>query len=318
MDYLVGIDIGGTTVKMGILYLNGDFVHKWEIKTNTEDHGSHILEDIAESLLKTLKEKNIAFTNVVGIGFGVPGPVKDNIVIRCVNLGWENLDIRKEFAKLIPEQVDIVAGNDANMAAFGEASKGHDASGDAIVITLGTGVGGGVIIGGKPIDGANGAAGELGHMKIDWKYNFKCNCGREGCLETVASATGVVRIAKEKLKHEQSALTSLPHLGCKEIYDCALEGDKVANEVVEEVGYYLGYACSLLAVTLNPDCIYLGGGVSKSGKQLTDVVEKYFKKYAFFATQNTKIRLAKLGNDSGMVGAALLALKNHNETEQKY
>ena len=307
MDYLVGIDIGGTTVKMGFVDLNGNIIKKWEILTRKEEKGRFILTDIASSLLARMEEDSIQSKEIYGIGFGVPGPVYKNEVLICANLGWEHLNVSEEFAKLIPFKTNIVVGNDANMAAYGEISQAGRPIKNAVMITLGTGVGGGVIIDGMPVDGIHGAGGEFGHTKIDFMHNFKCNCGNSGCLETVTSATGVVNIAKEYMKGAETKLNDIPNVSCKDVFDLALKGDVVCQRTVEEFGYYLGLATSLVACVIDPECFYIGGGVSKSGQQLIDVIEKYYKKFVFGPLKETKFYIAKLGNDSGMVGAAMLS-----------
>lgn len=307
MNYLFGVDIGGTTIKIGVLDYFGNILNKNEIKTNKENSGDNILKDVANYILSYSKDNNISFSQIKGVGFGVPGPVIDNLVSVCVNLGWVNKNVKEEFSKLIPFETKICVANDANVAAIGEMYKGNKFSyNNAILLTLGTGVGGGVVVGSKAIDGFNGAGGELGHVKVDFKYNFKCNCGLEGCLETVASATGVVNIAKYYLLNEKSILSNIENFTCKDVFD-NIDCDDVSKKVVEEVCKYLGYVCSILAVTTNPEVFIIGGGLSKVGDVLVESVKKYYKQYAFPPVKNTNIILASLGNDAGMIGAALIA-----------
>lgn len=307
MEYLFGIDIGGTTVKIGCLDNEGNILSKYEIKTNKENNGSNILKDIATSLLGYIKDNNINEKDIKGIGFGVPGPVSNNIVTLCVNLGWGRVDMVKEFSSLIPFKTNIACGNDANVAAIGEMWKGTDSTySNAIMITLGTGVGGGVIVNNKAIDGINGAGGELGHIKVDFKHNFQCNCGLKGCLETVTSATGVVNIAKKYLLTEKSIMSDIKELTCKDVFDSASKKDSLALKVVDEVCATLGYTCSVLAATTDPEVFIIGGGVSKAGNVLIDGIYKYYKEYAFKVVRETPIVLATLGNDAGMIGAAFL------------
>ena len=307
MSYLVGIDVGGTTVKLGFVTLEGEIVDKWEIVTRREENGKNILPDIAASLIEQMAKHGISNDEIAGIGFGVPGPVRKNVVLRCVNLGWDNVDVREEFSKLIPFETKIVVSNDANVAAYGEVIKSTHHVKNAVMITLGTGVGGGVIIEGKPVDGLHGAGGEFGHIMIDRIHNFKCNCGHTGCLETVTSATGVVNIAKSYMDSAETKLKELDKITCKDVFDLSLQGDPVCQKTVEEFGHYMGVATAFIAATLDPECFYIGGGVSRSGQYLLDVIEKYYRKYSIFATKDTKFYIAKLGNDSGMVGAAMLS-----------
>ncbi len=305
MSYLFGVDIGGTTIKIGFLTTDGKIVDKFEIKTNKSDKGSNILKDVATSIISFLDNKKINYDQIEGIGFGVPGPVTDdNVVTLCVNINWANKDVCKEFAELIPFKTKLSCTNDANAAALGEMYKGNNVDyKNAIMLTLGTGVGGGVIVGNKAIGGINGAGGELGHVVIDSKYKFKCNCGLNGCLETVASATGVVNIAKKYLETEKSVLSTIEELTCKDVFDNS--NDTVASKVIDEVCDYLGRTCAILASTTNPEVFIIGGGVSKAGNILIDGITTKFKQYAFSPTANTKIILATLGNDAGMIGAAL-------------
>ena len=308
-----GIDIGGTTVKIGILSEEGQILDKWEIKTRTEDNGAHIVSDIAESLKKAIAEKGYSMDDVIGAGMGVPGPVMaDGTINRCVNLGWGVYNAAAELSGLLG--VPVKAGNDANVAALGEqwmgGGKGYD---NVVMITLGTGVGCGIILDGKILAGTTGAAGECGHMTIADPEDmiYTCGCGRHGCLETLTSATGVVNIAKHLVETTDKAtsLRDLPEITSKDIWDAAKAGDAGALEVVDKVAYYLGKAINTIAVVVNPEIFVIGGGVSKAGQFLLDKVVKSFQAQTFHAVENTKITLATLGNDAGMVGAARLVLQ---------
>lgn len=308
-----GIDIGGTTVKIGILSEEGQILDKWEIKTRTEDNGAHIVSDIAESLKKAIAEKGYSMDDVIGAGMGVPGPVMaDGTINRCVNLGWGVYNAAAELSGLLG--VPVKAGNDANVAALGEqwmgGGKGYD---NVVMITLGTGVGCGIILDGKILAGTTGAAGECGHMTIADPEDmiYTCGCGRHGCLETLTSATGVVNIAKHLVETTDKAtsLRDLPEITSKDIWDAAKAGDAGALEVVDKVAYYLGKAINTIAVVVNPEIFVIGGGVSKAGQFLIDKVVKSFQAQTFHAVENTKITLATLGNDAGMVGAARLVLQ---------
>jgi glucokinase len=308
-----GIDIGGTTVKIGILSEEGQILDKWEIKTRTEDNGAHIVSDIAESLKKAIAEKGYSMDDVIGAGMGVPGPVMaDGTINRCVNLGWGVYNAAAELSGLLG--VPVKAGNDANVAALGEqwmgGGKGYD---NVVMITLGTGVGCGIILDGKILAGTTGAAGECGHMTIADPEDmiYTCGCGRHGCLETLTSATGVVNIAKHLVETTDKAtsLRDLPEITSKDIWDAAKAGDAGALEVVDKVAYYLGKAINTIAVVVNPEIFVIGGGVSKAGQFLLDKIVKSFQAQTFHAVKNTKITLATLGNDAGMVGAARLVLQ---------
>ena len=308
-----GIDIGGTTVKIGILSEEGQILDKWEIKTRTEDNGAHIVSDIAESLKKAIAEKGYSMDDVIGAGMGVPGPVMaDGTINRCVNLGWGVYNAAAELSGLLG--VPVKAGNDANVAALGEqwmgGGKGYD---NVVMITLGTGVGCGIILDGKILAGTTGAAGECGHMTIADPEDmiYTCGCGRHGCLETLTSATGVVNIAKHLVETTDKAtsLRDLPEITSKDIWDAAKAGDAGALEVVDKVAYYLGKAINTIAVVVNPEIFVIGGGVSKAGQFLLDKIVTSFQAQTFHAVKNTKITLATLGNDAGMVGAARLVLQ---------
>ena len=308
MRYLLGIDIGGTTVKIGLVSYEGDILDKFEIKTNIENNGSSILTDIRDAIYAYLASKSIDRKDVLGIGFGIPGPVVNNTVYKCTNLGWGVVNIEDEFGKLLDWKPVIAATNDANAAALGEQSQCKDRNiSSSVMFTLGTGVGGGIILNNTVLNGANGGAGELGHFKIDHVHQYKCNCGGVGCLETVASATGVVRLAKEYLPNYKSVLKNLSEITAKDVFDAAKTGDELALKVVEEVGDYIGKAAAFVSAVVDPDIFIIGGGVSRAGKILTDVIEERYRHYAFHISRKTPFVLASLGNDGGMLGAALLA-----------
>ena len=308
-----GIDIGGTTVKIGVLSLEGELMDKWEIHTRTEEGGKYILGDIADSVKKYVADKGLNMADVVGAGMGVPGPVtEDGTVLRCVNLGWGVFNCAKELSGLLG--VPVKAGNDANVAALGEqwqgGGKGHD---DLVVVTLGTGVGGGIILGGKILAGVNGAAGEIGHMQVVAPEDTigVCGCGNSGCLEQVASATGIVKLAK-RLVEETDTPTSLRELSqitAKDVLDAAKAGDAGAVSVVETMAKYLGSALAAICAVVNPEMIVIGGGVSQAGQYLIDKIQEAFISKAFHALRDTQFALATLGNDAGMVGAARLVLQ---------
>lgn len=309
MKYCFGVDIGGTTVKIGLFTTEGELLEKWEIKTRTENHGETILPDVAESLQNKMQEKNIRKSEVDGIGIGIPAPVmEDGVVQKTANLGWGYKEVTREMKELTG--LPVAAGNDANMAALGEmwlgAGKGQK---NMIMVTLGTGVGGGIIVNGKPLAGSHGAGGEIGHFCVNEEETETCGCGNTGCLEQYASATGISRLARRRLERDDSP-SSLrgSEISAKAVFDALKEGDAVAKEIVEEFGSYLGHALAAIAVITDPSVIVIGGGVSKAGEILLEYVEKYFHEKAFFANQDTRFVLAQLGNDAGICGAAKLIL----------
>lgn len=311
-EYCGGVDLGGTTVKIGIFKTDGTLVEKWEIPTDKSDSGSKILPDIADSLKKKLEEKGIAKDAVEGVGIGVPGPVRpDGTVAGCVNIGWGDKNVKGEMEELLGVPVEV--GNDANVAALGEmwqgGAKGYE---NVLLVTLGTGVGGGLIIGGRIVAGAHGAGAEIGHVTIEPDEKELCNCGRPGCLEFYASATGAVRLAKRRMEKEKDKATTLrdqKELTAKDVFDAAKAGDEMALAVEEEYFDRLGYGLSIICAVCDPDVIVLGGGVSKAGERLTEGVEKTFKKYAFPACRETRFALAEMGNDAGMYGCAKMVCR---------
>ena len=309
MKYCFGVDIGGTTVKIGLFTTEGELLEKWEIKTRTENKGEAILPDIAESLKRKMEEKGLAVQEMSGIGIGIPAPVDaKGVVQNTANLGWGYKEVKREMEELTGLPVE--AGNDANVAALGEmwlgAGKGRE---NMIMVTLGTGVGGGVIVNGRPLVGAHGAGGEIGHLCVNYEETEHCGCGKTGCLEQYAYATGIARLARKRLeKDDADTVLRGRHLSAKSVFDALKEGDKVAEEIVEEFGEYLGHALANLAAVTDPAVIVIGGGVSRAGEILLGYVEKNFQKKAFFSNKDTEFVLATLGNDAGICGAAKLIL----------
>ncbi len=308
----IGIDVGGTTVKIGLFETTGELLKKWEVPTRKEEGGKYILEDTASSIRSVLAERNIDFDDVCGAGIGVPGPVReDGYVEVCVNLGWKDRYPSRELSDLL-EGLPVKCGNDANVAALGEMWKGGGEGCTSIVmVTLGTGVGGGVIIDEKIVAGKHGIGGEIGHMHVRDEETEYCNCGGKGCLEQVASATGIAREAKRRLAacDQESALRKIGDiLTAKDVLDAAKAGDPLALDVMETVGHYLGQAFSLVALTVDPEIFVIGGGVSKAGQFLIDIIKKHYKGYMVISKDKPEIGLAKLGNDAGIFGAARMVL----------
>lgn len=309
MKYCFGVDIGGTTVKLGLFTTEGEIVDKWEIKTRTENQGEAVLPDIAAALNEKLEEKQIPKDEVEGIGVGVPAPVdSEGVVQNTANLGWGYKEVKREMEELSGMRAEI--GNDANVAALGEmwlgAGKGRK---NIVMVTLGTGVGGGIIIDGKPLVGAHGAGGEIGHLCVNYEETDHCGCGNTGCLEQYASATGITRLANIRLaKDDAKSVLREQEVSAKTVFDAVKAGDAVAKEIAEEFGKYLGHAMANLAAVADPSAIVIGGGVSKAGEVLIEYVEKNFKERTFFANKDTEFVLATLGNDAGICGAAKLIL----------
>ncbi|MBE5865355.1 MAG: ROK family glucokinase [Lachnospiraceae bacterium] len=309
--YAFGVDIGGTTVKIGLFDKDGCVLDKWEIPTVKDNEGAAILPDVAESLRAKMEEKGIQLSDIKGIGVGVPGAVDDEgtAVNGAVNLGWGVFNIPKVLNGYL--DVPVKAANDANVAAFGEmwqgGGKGYD---NMVAVTLGTGVGGGIIIGGKILSGATGAGGEIGHMHVEDAETESCGCKNKGCLEQYASATGIVRLAKRRLaKDDKASVLREGTISAKSVFDAVKAGDEVAVEIAEQFGEYLGKGLANVAAVVNPEIFVIGGGVSKAGDILISYVEPVFQKYAFTACRGAKFALATLGNDAGIYGAAGLILR---------
>ena len=307
--YCFGADIGGTTVKLGLFDTEGNILDKWEIKTHTENEGSAILPDTAAAILAKMEERKLNPEEVAGIGVGVPGPVSiDGIVPHTANLGWGYTEVTKELSERTG--LPCKAGNDANVAALGEmwmgGAKGHK---DVLLLTLGTGVGGGIIVDGKILTGAHGAGGEIGHIHVEDQIEEHCGCGNRGCLEQFASATGIARLARAALaESEEPSILREGEVTAKAVFDALKEGDELAKRVVERFGRYLGTAISVMAGILDPEVIVIGGGVSKAGRILLDYIRRYYKPYAYKSSKETEFALAQLGNDAGIYGCAKLIL----------
>lgn len=310
--YVCGVDIGGTTVKLGLFTDAGELLEKWEIPTDTGDGGARILPDIARSITDKLAEKQITPEQVLGIGLGVPGPVSaDSMVFRCVNLGWGTFNLRERMNELLPAIPHVAAGNDANVAALGELWQGSGkGSRSAVLITLGTGVGGGVVVDGKIIAGKRGGAGEIGHITVEPEETEPCACGKRGCLEQYASAQGIVRLARRMLAASDtpSALRAMDSFTAKDICDLAREGEQMALNIVDRCACYLGRAMSFVGCLIAPEVFILGGGMSRAGAVLTDAITRHYKEYVFFVAADTPIVTASLSNDAGIYGCAKMVL----------
>ena len=305
-----GVDLGGTTVKMGYFTPEGELVEKWEIPTVKDNAGAQILPDIAASIKAKMSEKSMAKEDVIGVGIGVPGPVSgEGVIYKAANLGWGVFSVKNELEKLL-DGIPAMAGNDANVAALGEmwcgGGKGYT---DIVAVTLGTGVGGGIIIDGKILTGSTGAGGEIGHIHVDDNETDACGCGNKGCLEQYTSATGVTRLANKRLKEDDKP-SQLRHgeVSAKTVWDAVKDGDSLAIDVANTFGEYLGKGLASVACVVNPQIFVIGGGVSKAGDVLIDYLKPHYQKHVFHGSREAKFALAKLGNDAGIYGAAKLIL----------
>lgn len=305
-----GADVGGTSVKLGFFSHMGDLLEKWEIPTVTQNNGEQILPDIAHAIDDCMTRHGVSKSDVLGIGIGVPGPVADNgTVNRCVNLGWGVFNLHEALSELTG--LPVKAGNDANVAALGEYWRGGGAGSKSIVMaTLGTGIGGGIIIDGKILSGAHGVGGEIGHIVLKKDETEQCGCGKYGCAEQYASATGVVRVAKRFLIRSDapSSLRALDNFTCRDVFDHAANGDALAGEILEYVYDCLGEFLANVCCVCDPELVVIGGGVSNAGQTLLDGISRYFPRYMFHACKDTRFALAELGNDAGIYGCFRLVL----------
>lgn len=303
---IFGVDVGGTAIKFGIFDTEGTLHNDWELPTDKSESGNHILEQIALSIESVIGKVGIAPSQIEGIGLGVPGPVLENgEVVEAANLGWRNRNVQQELEEL--SGLKVRAGNDANLAALGEMwAGGGKGCRNLVLMTLGTGVGGGIIQNGRLVFGNRGGGGELGHMCVEPKETVACNCGNYGCLEQYASATGVVRLAK-------TCLFGTDNTTAKDVWDAVKADDPAACQAAEIFGEKMGLAMANLAVTLNPERFLLGGGMSKAGDILLKYIIKYYEKYVFAPCRQVDFGLAALGNQAGIYGAARLALGEEEE-----
>ena len=310
-EYAFGIDLGGTTAKIGLFTTSGALLEKWEVATDTSHAGEHILENLAAAVLGKMKEQSIQPEQVEGVGIGVPGPVLDSSIVPivCANLGgWGERNVSAQLSGLL-DGLKVLVGNDANVAALGEiwmgAAKGAK---NAVMVTLGTGVGGGVVVNGKVIDGVHGAGGEIGHITVNRHETAVCGCGKRGCLEQYSSATGVVRCMKKLLDENPDTPCVLcgTEFAAKDVFDAARNGDALAAREVDEMSDTLGMALASIASTVDPEAFLVGGGVARAGDVLFAPLNKHFKEYAFKSCREIPIKQASLGNDAGIYGAVRL------------
>ena len=310
-EYAFGIDLGGTTAKIGLFTTSGALLEKWEVATDTSNAGEHILENLAAAILGKMNEQGIQPEQVEGVGIGVPGPVLDSSIVPivCANLGgWGERNVSAQLSGLL-NGLKVLVGNDANVAALGEiwmgAAKGAK---NAVMVTLGTGVGGGVVVNGKVIDGVHGAGGEIGHITVNRHETATCGCGKRGCLEQYSSATGVVRCMKKLLDENPDTPCVLrgTEFAAKDVFDAARNGDALAAREVDEMSDTLGMALANIASTVDPEAFLVGGGVARAGDVLFAPLNKHFQEYAFKSCREIPIKQASLGNDAGIYGAVRL------------
>ncbi|MEH7349708.1 ROK family glucokinase [Gottfriedia acidiceleris] len=313
---IVGVDLGGTSIKLALLTNNGEFIDKWEVPTDKSDSGKHIPKTITIAIEEKLNQMDKTKEDIAGIGIGAPGSVRleDGLIFAAVNLGWVNYPLKEILEK--ESGIPVIVDNDANIAAVGEMWKGAgNGAKDVVMVTLGTGVGGGVIVNGDVAHGISGSAGEIGHITVQLENGVLCNCGKTGCLETISSATGIARIANEKLQNttKETVLKEMSNdspLTAKDVFEAYSNGDEVAEEIVNHVMRYLALVLAGVGNTLNPENIIIGGGVSNAGDLLLRPLKKYFDEFAFTTVRDsTKLSIAKLGNDAGAIGAAYLVKK---------
>ncbi|WP_275891251.1 ROK family glucokinase [Ruminococcus sp. OA3] len=308
-EYCFGIDVGGTTIKLGCFMTDGTLLEKWEVPTRLEEQGKYILSDAAGEVKRVIRERGLENGQVCGVGLAVPGPVNDEgEASQAVNLHWGYKHLVRELGDML--NLPVKAANDANAAALGELWQGAGKGcRNMIMVTLGTGVGGGIIVNGKIVAGEHGAAGEIGHACVEPSETAVCNCGNHGCLEQMASATGIVRLAKMELAGcDEESLLRAQEVTAKNVFDAYKQRDALAGRVVEKFAQYLGNALSIYACVVDPGRIVIGGGVSKAGEVLIGPIRKYYERDAFPACKDTPIVLAELGNDAGIYGSAKLVL----------
>lgn len=316
---LFGVDIGGTAIKFGIFDEEGKLHKDWELPTDRSEQGAHILEQIALSIESVIQKVGMEHSQIAGIGLGVPGPVLESgEVVNAPNLGWQKRNVKEELEML--SGLKVGAANDANVAALGEIwAGGGKGCENLVLLTLGTGVGGGIVQNGRLVYGNNGGGGEIGHMCVNPQETEVCGCGKKGCLEQYASATGIVRLARtcaqstdgQSLSETDEIVLAgrrilSADLTAKDVWDAVREQDPVACQTAEIFGEKLGLALANLAVVLNPEQFLFGGGMSRAGEVMLPFIRKYYEKYVFGPCRKVEIGFATLGNQAGIYGAARL------------
>lgn len=308
--YVYGVDVGGTTIKMGLFdYDDMKILDSYEIPTPTLENGSFILKTIYESIIECNKRHSIDMKELVGIGMDVPCPIKNGYVESCANLHLDDIDLIAEMNKYVDSHVVVAIANDATIAAYGENASLEKPYKNAVLITLGTGVGGGIILDGDIVEGATGFGGEIGHIRVYEEKEQVCGCGSKGCLEQICGTKGILDFTKEQLKENKSILDK-DNLTVKSIFDAAKLNDEVALLTVHRVAKHIGIAASIISMVVEPEVYIIGGGVSKAGSFFINLIERYYRENARFSTGKIPFKLAQTGNDAGMIGSALL-VKNH-------
>lgn len=309
--YYVGVDVGGTGIKYAVVTPDGTITKQWQEDTDTSDNGQRIGPQIVEGIKKGCKDAEIDWEDVLAIGVGVPGPVDEEKgeVVVAVNLGWSHYPLRHILYEGLNRPISLI--NDANAAAMGEiwvgAGQGFN---NAVFVTLGTGIGGGIIIHGKLLNGVHSSAGEIGHISVPNPYQFPCGCGKKGCIETLASANGFTKVAAMHYKEN-------PPKSSQELFEWAAAGDETANEVIEEVCDMLGYVLASVATTVDPELLIIGGGVSKAGEALVEPLKRHIQPYLFPALRDQiDVRIATLENDAGVLGAVHQAIISAKEDQE--
>lgn len=311
--YAFGVDIGGTAIKLGLFRTNGRLTEKWSIPTRTENSGGNVLPDVVASLNQVLKRRGLDWDQIEGVGMGVPGPVReDGTVMGCVNLGWDVFNIPRVIRGLEPRIDRFCVTNDVNAATLGEMWQGGaEGRKSAFMVTLGTGIGGGLVINEQIVNGDAGGAGEIGHFRVERGETEPCKCGGYGCLEQYCSATGLVRCARRALVkdcHLPTALQDDENLSALSICNAAKTGDELASELLDQLGDRLGWALTAVAGTTNPEVFVVGGGMSNAGNLLLERIEQGFRRHSFHACRDTEFSLAQLGNDAGIYGCVRMLL----------
>ena len=309
----IGVDVGGTNLAIGIVNENGDLVNSKSHPTHLGGNVEIIVDDIVNMILQIINENEISIDNIKGIGIGIPGLYYPrNETVDCVNLYWEGVPLKKLVEDRLNKPVYI--DNDASVAALAEFEVGSlKNSKNSVLLTIGTGLGGGIIINEKLYSGSNGVASEIGHIVVGENF-YDCNCGKNGCLETFVSSTAIIKYTK-KLIEEREVNTSilsevdnnLDLINAKVIFECALKGDYIADLAVKRLARYLGIGIGNIINIIDPEIISLGGGVSRAGEYLLRLVRNEVDKNILFTNASySKITLAQLGNEAGIIGAAML------------
>ena len=317
MKYYYGIDLGGTNIKYGLFSRDIELIDSFTCSTPKENQNQSVLNKIKEDVVQNIKKRKISLKDIIGIGIAVPGPVKKGIGINFPNLDFiKNKDVKKELSKLFDDTIKISVGNDASLAAFAEYKRMDSNVENIVFYTVGTGIGGGIIVNDRLIEGARGIASELGHIQMENDYPYECGCGKRGCLEQLSASKGMISYYKELMKKDNISFDN-EIITPKYIFDLAKKGDKNAITVVDRTAYYIALSAVNIAVILDPDMFIIGGGVSKAGDFLIDKIDYYYRRHARFTTDEIPFVLAKLGNDAGMYGAAYLARSENKNDERR-